>query len=60
MKVYVILTGYDYETSDVEAVFDSQKKALEYVEGRKAGDFADGMSFHTGFDFMVIEEREVR
>lgn len=55
MKVYVVISGYDYESSSLEVVFDSPEKAETYVKERKEGKYPKLY----GFDWIEYEEMEV-
>lgn len=52
MKVWVVISGNDYETSDLEEVFDSEEKALEYIRKRREAPCY--------FDFIEAIEKEVK
>ena len=61
MKVYIILYRHrcDWEVQGIEKVFDSRKKAIEYLEQEMNAKSISNGEWETGHYWYHIEEHEV-
>lgn len=62
MKAYIICYGHrgDWEEQGVEKVFDSYKKAIEYLEQEMNAKSISGGMWETGHYWYQVEEHEVK
>lgn len=54
MRVFIVVSGEQYEFSDIEEVFDSEDKAQEYMDKRERGEIHGRY-----YDYIECIEKEV-
>lgn len=58
MIVWIVESGYNYESSSIEGVFDSEEKAVDYINFAKARK-SDPNSY-SEFDWIDYQKVEVQ